>query len=341
MIKSSCSNKDCTVADTGICLEGHKDLAECPYFKTIKEQPETKSVDTLSQHVTPAEAKIPPIVRQFHSGNELGIDDASEIMRGQYVYLIGILGANNVGKTCFLSSLYLMASCGQLQPDYLFAGSLTLKGFEIRARRLRKWKGGTLPAKLADHTYIQDPNTPAFMHLILQNNITKRNKQHLLLTDLPGEWTTKLIDRADAANRFDFLRRADGIIYVIDGPLLASKKNHNKEIFGVKLFLKRLFFDVKVDKDIPLVLLISKCDELNMEEPKGVAEIRDEAIQLGFSPTVILAVSFSSKPDKIHSGTGVLNAIKLIVEYDWPDPMPSVSNNTISVSRAFGHFRLH
>lgn len=340
MVKGTCENKDCTVAETGICLEAHKDPSECPHFRMVEETVAPEPADTLPRQATPAETQAPPFLRQFHSGNELGIEDAAQIMRCRYAHLIGILGAYGVGKTCFLSSLYLMASCGGLQPDYLFAGSLTLQGFEVRARRLRKWKGGTLPAKLADHTYLQDPSSPAFMHMSLQDQSNQGRSLDLLLTDLPGEWTTDLIDRSETATRFDFLRRADGIIYVIDGPLLASPGTRNPEIFAAKLMLRRLLCNVQVDKNIPLVLLISKCDELNMKEPKGVAQIRDQAVQLGFSPTVILAASFSTKPEKIPSGTGVLKAIKAITDYEWPSTMPSVSRNTMSASRAFGRFRL-
>lgn len=340
MIKGTCDNDDCTVAETGMCLEGHPDPSQCPYFHPVKELAPSQSSEEEPQATARPETEEPPLLRRFHSGNELGIEEAFEIMRGRYMHLIGILGAYNVGKTCFLSSLYLMAACGGLQPDYLFAGSLTLQGFEIRARRLRKWKGGGLPAKLADHTYLQDSSTPAFMHLALQEQSNEPRRLELLLTDLPGEWSTDLINRGNTASRFAFLGRADGIIYVIDGPLLASARSRNSQVLAAKLMHQRLLYDVKVDKDIPLVLFISKSDELDMRRPRVIAQITEDAFQLGFRPAVILGASFSRKPAKIPSGTGVLEAIKTIVNYDWPQPLSFESKRVPKGSRAFWRFRL-
>ena len=42
----------------------------------------------------------------------------------------------------------------------MFAGSLTLQAFEDRARGLREWEDGKLPAQLADHTILTDPRQP-------------------------------------------------------------------------------------------------------------------------------------------------------------------------------------
>src|SRR5690349_12991431 len=127
--------------------------------------------------------------RKFHTGLELGTEDALEITQSRYAHLIGVLGSYDAGKTCFLLSLYLMASRGVLPAKYAFAGSLTLKGFEDRARRLREWKGGALPSQLVDHTSLADPRRPGLLHLALRQRSGERKRYDLLLTDLPGEWS--------------------------------------------------------------------------------------------------------------------------------------------------------
>ena len=332
MMKGKCSNPDCTISETGTCLETHSDPKQCPNFSLLDNNTEVES---------PLEGKedtnIPikeTFLRQFHSGNELGTLDAAEIMQKQYSHLIGIMGFYNAGKTSFLSSLYLLASDGGLQPDYLFAGSLTLQGFEERARRLRKWEQ-QLPEILTEHTTNTDHRTPALMHLALKHTSFLRKRYELLLTDLPGEWFTHLIDNAEVASRFFFLRRADGLILVIDGPSLTNLKTRHYEINRVQLLLQRLVFDVKVSHQTPLILFVSKCDLISMEYPEAVDTIISQAEELGFVPEIVLGVSFSSKPAEVSSGTGVIKPIKKIIEYNWPIKVISEPNASQALSRSF------
>ncbi len=51
--------------------------------------------------------------------------------------LIGVVGAHNAGKTSFLTALYLMLFGGVRMPDKSFAGSFTLRAWEILANNLR------------------------------------------------------------------------------------------------------------------------------------------------------------------------------------------------------------
>ena len=122
-------------------------------------------------------------------------------MRRRYTHLIGVLGSNKVGKTCLLASLYLLASHGNLLPEFYFAGSLTLQGFEDRVRDLRGWEQGGLPDKLVERTHLQDPRRPALMHLCLKEKKPNGRWLDLLLTDLPGEWTNDLIEHESNAAR--------------------------------------------------------------------------------------------------------------------------------------------
>jgi hypothetical protein len=342
MVTGKCDNKDCTVSETGLCLLSHKNPTDCPHFQVITGEMMPESFSAQVSETIIAGKQKKSFVRQFHSGFELGIQDAAEIMRGRYVYLIGILGVTDVGKTCFLSSLYLLTSHGGIKPDYVFAGSLTLQGFEDRARRLRKWKGGLLPDKLAEHTYLSDPRNPSFMHLALREGGSQGKRIELLLTDLPGEWSSSLIDHADTAIRFAFLRRADGIIYLIEGPLVVAAETRHVEIHRAKLMLDRLSQLVLIDRDTPLVLLISKCDRLlDMQVPAEVIEIRDYALEIGFDAEIIMSAAFSSKPLEVKSGTGVLEAVKSVIDHD-------IGTKTLqggitvpqSAERSFGRFRL-
>lgn len=320
MSKGKCQKSECTVAETGICLLNN-DPNKCPHFIDEKNEVITQPLVRKS----PDDA-ISPAKRRFHSGIELGTQDASEIMRSRYAHLIGILGPYNVGKTCFLASLYLLASCGNLGSDYIFAGSLTLQAFEDRVRNVRKWNRSHLPDQIVEHTHLSDDRNPALMHLALRETKGQRRHLDLLLTDLPGEWSKDLIDRAATAHRFKFLHRSDGIIFMVDGPLLASNESRHTELMRAQLLLERLLKDVKIERTIPLIFFISKCDTLDMQIPKGIQELKDYAENLGLKPSIVSGAAFSSKPSKFKNGKGVMESIKIIVEKEsLPQPAQRTS----------------
>jgi hypothetical protein len=314
MLRGICDNPDCTVAATGKCLE-HGDPTKCPHFHVEADDSPPAAVPTATSLPLTAPFPTHPLrqfARRFAGGNELGNDDAAVVMRARYAHLVAILGCFNAGKTCFLNSLYLLASSNRLLPDYRFAGSLTLPGFENRARLLRKWPSGPLPAKLADHTVLSDPRSPAFLHLALQYGAKFERRFDLLLTDLPGEWTEALIRRASEVERFRFLCRADGIILVIDGQSLVSEQRH-VEVHRTELLLDRLAGNLQVDRAVPLVLLISKCDLLPHQRLDNVPGLCDRASRLGFTPEVVYAAAFSSRPDEVPHGTGIKDIIARVL----------------------------
>jgi hypothetical protein len=315
MLGAACNKAGCTVADTGTCLLSNPAPRTCPHFRQVDQEEDltrrapvsAEGVDAFSLPGLPA--------RRFPAGLELGLEDAAEIMRARYASLIGILGSWDAGKTCYLLSLYLMASRASLPPKYIFAGSRTLQGFEDRARRLREWSGGPLPEQLADHTSLADPRRPALLHLALRETTGAKRLMDLLLTDLPGEWSKNLVDRADTAERFMFLRRADGIMLVIDGPRLDSTAQHS-ELQRSKHLLERLVHAVGVDITTPLILLVSKCDRINMKRPRPVDEIEEHARSLGFKPQVVMCAAFSLIPATVPNGVGVMEALEKILVYD-------------------------
>ena len=128
--KGTCSKVGCTAAETEICLLSNP-LPQCPNFRASSnaELTQAKAVEISVPEERP-KASIPTRgARRFHLGLELGSEDAAEIGRARYCHLIGVLGQHNAGKTCFLLSLYLMASRGALPAGHIFAGARLLKGF--------------------------------------------------------------------------------------------------------------------------------------------------------------------------------------------------------------------
>jgi GTPase SAR1 family protein len=311
VIKGTCENPNCTVAETGRCLL-HGEPSACEHFHPLANEASTV-VPVSSENLPQSEQVAAAIgIRRFHAGNELGLCEAAQLMRSRYVHLVGVLGRFDAGKTCLLTSLYLLASGGFLQPRYAFAGSLTLPGFEGRSRRLRRWPSGPLPQQLVEHTNLSDPRSPALVHLALRQCNVSDHRIDLLITDLPGEWTDHLVDRAATANRWSFLRRADAIVIAIDGTLLTGSNRHLEQ-HRAELLLLRLSQDVCVDASIPLILAVSKSDLLEMRCPDPLRDLEQNARALGFSPTCIMTAAFSKKPDSIPHGTGIREMIDTIL----------------------------
>lgn len=346
--KGTCNKSDCTVATTGKCLESHASLKECPHF--VVETPASAPLDSELSSKTPAVTSPSPtesrqaeglskVGRKFHPGSELGLDDAAEIMRSRYFHLIGVVGQTDAGKTAFLSALYLMSSQGLLRPQYSFAGSLTLQGFEDRVRRVRRWEKTGLPKEFMAHTQLPNPRSPSFMHLSLKEDEGQGRSIELLMTDLPGEWTTELINRLETASRFRFLGRADAVVYVLDGPLLANRDSQHQEAHKAKLMLERLRKTPLVSINTPLVLLISKCDELGMNIPPALSEIVEETKALNFEPEVILSSCFSRFPKQVESGTGVKQVIDFVLTVHKTTDRKSFDFENLRYGRAFGRFR--
>lgn len=301
---NSCKNPDCSVVASGRCVLLHANPADCPEFTEVDGFEVPVGAPPTVEVVLPPEE----IGRSFYSGLEMGTGDVAELMGQHYGKVIAILGQYDTGKTCLLASLYLLVASGVFAPSLKFAGSMTLAGFEARARRLRSWPKGMLPKQLADHTVLSDPRQPALMHLAL---VAEGDARHdLFLTDLPGEWTKDLVNDATTADRFAFVARADGIVITLDGPALKSSKRH-AAVEDANLLISRLADTLEIPRDVPLVLMVSKADEIALELPAAIGTIEAHAKSLGFFPKIILVAAISRNPAEIKSGTGV----RELVEY--------------------------
>jgi len=313
----TCINPDCPVATTQKCLLSHV-LTECPSYRAngaavppvAPVQPETAVPHK------PANLELTALRswgRIFHAGIELGTTDAAEILRTRYGHVIAVLGSTDAGKTCFLCSLYLMATNGDLPPGYVFAGSRSLQAFEDRARGLRKWKDGKLPEQMVDHTQLDDPRKPSLLHLCLRETGEERKRIDLLLTDLPGEWTDNLVKRASAAQSFTFMPRADGVVLVVDGKMLLADASRHTVTQEMSYFVDRLANVVKVNKEVPVVLLVSKADEIDSVIPAAAQDLAKESEGHGYRVTIISSAALSRSPEKVRNGTGVIEAIEAII----------------------------
>lgn len=256
----------------------------------------------------PEEQLPDPVVSgiSLYPGVELGIEDMAALMREEPSQLIAILGPQNAGKTLYLVALYLICACGRAADfGYEFAGSLTLPGFEDRARNSRRWRIGEIPAKMSVHTRVGDNRGPGFMHLDLLHNETSSIKR-LFLSDLPGEWTTQLIDAAHLSERFSFLGRADVICLMIEATSLVGPLRH-AEVERQRMLIDRIKGIVAPDGR-KMAIIATKGDVIKLRQPQALQEIADYASDAGFQTTAMTVASVSSD-DEIESGAGIFESL--------------------------------
>jgi hypothetical protein len=140
-------------------------------------------------------------------------DVLREACGGRMFRLVGVLGAPDAGKTAILVSLYLLLSRGKLE-GFTFSDSMSLLAFDEISRGARRWNGGAPPEQMTNHTEPPDHRTAGFLHLRLRDR-ESGVRHDVLLPDLPGEWSTSLID-SNRVDRLDFLKAAD-VIWVTVG----------------------------------------------------------------------------------------------------------------------------
>src|SRR5690606_24235428 len=102
----------------------------------------------------------------------------------------------------------------------------------------RRWTDGTPPDQMTAHTELSEDRAAGFLHLRIRDNQTLVPVD-FLLPDLPGEWSTAMVEES-RFDRLQFLERADVIWLMVDGQRLATAAHRQGAIHRTKLYLQRL-----------------------------------------------------------------------------------------------------
>ena len=283
---SGCARPDCTIAETGRCLL-NREPSSCP--------------DRLAAEEAAA-VGLPSKVA-FPGSRACTLNVARGLMAERYLHLVGILGEPNAGKTGCLVSLYL--SVGQrLLDGFSFADSRTLMGFEEISQGARRWNQGRIPEQFTDHTELPDDRTAGFLHIRLAR-AQQGNRVDLLCSDLPGEWTTALIER-NRVDRLEFLRRADVIWLVVDGTELVAPDKRQVCVQRTKLAIERL--GNFLGGGPRLILVVTRRDR-NAPDERVVQDICAEGTRRGFETESVTVASFSDDGE-VAAGTGIPRLIE-------------------------------
>lgn len=323
-MRAACNFVGCTVSETGTCaLE--RDPATCEHRLTVI-QPVASDEDTFPAPET--EGIGAPVLEQpsgnasFPSSRTLGPNIVSDMMGSRYVTVVGILGDPNAGKTACLASLYLMVANAQLE-GWTFADSRSLMAFEDISRGARDWDAGQPPEQMTLHTEMSDDRHPGFLHLRLVRK-TDGYRLDLALPDLPGEWTTQLVETS-RSDRFEFMKAAQTIWFMVDGRALSSKERRQGAILRVGQLAERL--KTMFDGHVPRLIIVVTHRDAGPIPESASNRLTTELARRQVVATIVTVASFSDDA-AMRPGFGIAELVDATtrdiaaVPTFWPDSPP-------------------
>lgn len=296
-----CTNENCTVSQTGICLLNHQP-SECGNCQVAHEEVLNDVLIGEPLLSTPAEAP------RFSPSAALGLDDVRVMLGKRYGRVIGILGAPDSGKTALLVSLYLLMAHGRLS-HFSFADSRSLLTFEDIARGARSWNEGFPPTQMTTHTELGDSRAAGLLHLRIKK-LSNSSCTDLFIPDLPGEWSTSLID-ANEHERLSFLSGAEAVWLTVDGASLLSPALRNNSIHRMKLLIDRVV--AFYAGNTPRLFLVVTRGDLGRPPDAVLERMTGRATQHGVDLQVIHVASFSDDL-AVLAGTGIAELIAATIE---------------------------
>ena len=204
-----CKEEKCFVPHAS-CALGYTEISRCPVWSG------GAAAELVEPDVTD-EILLP------WSGSALGLADLGFVSGRARPFVIGIVGAQNAGKTTLLGAWYLLLARGAIGiPERQFAGSYSLAGWEAVSGSFR-WSPGQ-PPTFPPHTTSRG-RTPGLLHLSFRDAGRMRAFDYLF-ADAPGEWFRKWAvnrDAEESAGARWIADRADVLLIVADQEALSAK----------------------------------------------------------------------------------------------------------------------
>src|ERR1017187_6578902 len=223
-----CSQPNCRIAETGMCLEGHK--KGCPNLLPDEAVPLAPSGEAAS---VPSGAVPEP--RRFHTGEKLTVREASRLLNERPARVVLCAGSRESGKTTFLARIGEMFRDGSFR-RYRFAESFTLWGFD-RASWLATIASGT-GRPVTKRTRRIENDT--FLHLTIHPEADATQHLDLLISDLAGETFPTAVASGAFCAELHALGRADHLVVFVDCARLADRALRHPECDNARAFLQRV-----------------------------------------------------------------------------------------------------
>lgn len=261
-----CANRECRIAQGGKCIEGHDDLAKCPFYGR---EPEDIADEQDNDDQDGADAfdgiHLPDAL-------PLGAGGTNKILAMLPSRMIGVIGVHDSGKTSVIAGLYDLFQLGTVS-DSTFAGSSTLHGLEFICHDARVASERNEP-----HSERTKRGEVRFYHIDVRRNGALHS---LLIADRSGEEYEEVADlAANAAGMFE-LRRADVVTILVDGRRLASPNDRADVMGSIPLIIRGMVENGAFLRKPNLAIVLTKNDAVQASPRKERVEQDFRAITEG------------------------------------------------------------
>lgn len=288
-------------------------MSEQPDAETRTPEPDEQpvAVDEALESTSPAE-------KESDGGRmrALDIEGANQLAGRRRPTVVILAGGVATGKTSVYASLYERFGRGPFA-GRLFAGSITIPGFEERCHGWRVASGYSKPEM--EHTGLSDL---VWLHMRIRDTERERPIQDLLFGDYNGEIFSDLAAGADEGTDYSFLRRADHLGVILDGGHLCDPTEREAALERSTYLVGELLRPGRLADPKALFIVLSKLDlvvasgEEQREAAEGVVEqiaalIRDG---IGDYEPPVLRVAARSETDRFPVGHGLNELLDLVTE---------------------------
>ena len=300
MSETRCTESNCTYLQTGLCVLNN-DPEECPNLMSGQE---VEAGDETS--LTDVVLGVAEDSQRFPRSDVLLLNDVRALMRSEYCHIVGLIGVPGSGKTACLVSCYLLLFCDRMK-GFAFADSRSLMALDELSRGARRWSK-SVPDQMTAHTRLEDGRSPGFLHFKLVRR-SDGVRQHLVITDLPGEWATDLIEK-NRGDRLSFLRAADVIWLMVDGQTLSNREQRQRAISRTSLLIDRIAS--LLSPGIPTIRLVVSRLDLGKPPDDALQHLRSRAGRHNIKLSVSHVASFS-KSEETEAGVGIEELISYTI----------------------------
>ncbi|MBY4803053.1 TRAFAC clade GTPase domain-containing protein [Burkholderia cepacia] len=298
-----CANRECRIAQGGRCIEGHDDLAKCPYYGKEPEGGDEDDGDDDQEAIDAFDGVRLPDALPLESRR------ADRVLASLPSRMIGVIGVHDSGKTSVIAGLFDLFQMGPVA-HAIFAGSSTLHGLEIICHDARAASERDEP-----HSERTKRGEVRFYHFdVLRDGLL----QSVLIADRSGEEYEEVADlTANAAAMFE-LRRADVITVLVDGRRLASPRDRADVMGAIPLIIRGMVENGAFSRKPNLAIVLTKDDAVQASNRKDQVQrdfraiidgIRD-AFAVHFGEFGSFVTSASPKDTNVMRGAGLAEMLE-------------------------------